>query len=307
MAIAWNADTEETLCRLWLDGKTMREIGAEMHLSRHAVSGKVHRMNLPARRSPIRRENAPRREIVRVMFPDNDLDVIAAACNQIPGPPVDGGWVRMIAGNLNVPRSPEWRASHREEHRDRAARARAVIVAMGVERGEVAATPERKALVTELFPDTELDTIIRRVNALPGPAMNRASVRTLADRMGVRRSDGWKGRVRIAVTRPAPRPAATPTPPPAPRIAVTRPAHDFGRFFEPDAELPARPRIAPSPTFRIGAIGAAPTCQWIDGEVGMGRMPVLCGAESDAGVSWCGLHRARVFHRVRDQRADAAA
>lgn len=64
--------TEETIARLrelWAEGHSTAEIGRRMGISKNAVVGKAHRLNLTARPSPIRREgetppqrpSAPRR------------------------------------------------------------------------------------------------------------------------------------------------------------------------------------------------------------------------------------------------------
>jgi GcrA cell cycle regulator len=56
--------TEETIARLralWDEGHSTAEIGRRMGITKNAVVGKAHRLNLPARPSPIRREaHAPR-------------------------------------------------------------------------------------------------------------------------------------------------------------------------------------------------------------------------------------------------------
>jgi GcrA cell cycle regulator len=57
--------TEELIARLralWAEGHSTAEIGRRMGISKNAVVGKAHRLELPARPSPIQRsEAAPRR------------------------------------------------------------------------------------------------------------------------------------------------------------------------------------------------------------------------------------------------------
>ena len=57
--------TEETIARLralWAEGHSTAEIGRRMGISKNAVVGKAHRLQLTARPSPIRRgDEAPRR------------------------------------------------------------------------------------------------------------------------------------------------------------------------------------------------------------------------------------------------------
>jgi GcrA cell cycle regulator len=52
----WSAEAIERLKALWAEGHSTAEIGRRMGISKNAVVGKAHRLNLPARPSPIRRE-----------------------------------------------------------------------------------------------------------------------------------------------------------------------------------------------------------------------------------------------------------
>ncbi len=58
----WNEEAIARLRALWAEGHSTAEIGRRMGVSKNAVVGKAHRLNLPARPSPIRREagQAPR-------------------------------------------------------------------------------------------------------------------------------------------------------------------------------------------------------------------------------------------------------
>ena len=51
----WNEETIARLRALWAEGLSTAEIGRRMGISKNAVVGKAHRLNLPARASPIRR------------------------------------------------------------------------------------------------------------------------------------------------------------------------------------------------------------------------------------------------------------
>jgi hypothetical protein len=51
----WSYSDMRILRRLWLVGKTTREIGEKIGCSKNAVIGKAHRMGLPDRPSPIKR------------------------------------------------------------------------------------------------------------------------------------------------------------------------------------------------------------------------------------------------------------
>jgi GcrA cell cycle regulator len=59
----WSDETIGRLRALWAEGLSTAEIGRRMGVSKNAVVGKAHRLNLTARPSPIRRdgEKTPRR------------------------------------------------------------------------------------------------------------------------------------------------------------------------------------------------------------------------------------------------------
>ncbi|MBR0684251.1 GcrA cell cycle regulator, partial [Roseomonas eburnea] len=56
----WTTEAIERLKALWAEGHSTAEIGRRMGISKNAVVGKAHRLNLSARPSPIRRDAAPR-------------------------------------------------------------------------------------------------------------------------------------------------------------------------------------------------------------------------------------------------------
>lgn len=53
----WADETIERLRKLWDEGLSTAEIGRRLGVSKNAVVGRAHRMNLPARPSPIRYAN----------------------------------------------------------------------------------------------------------------------------------------------------------------------------------------------------------------------------------------------------------
>lgn len=60
----WTEDAISRLRALWAEGHSTAEIGRRLGVSKNAVVGKAHRLDLPARPSPIRRDGsgaAPRR------------------------------------------------------------------------------------------------------------------------------------------------------------------------------------------------------------------------------------------------------
>jgi len=56
----WTTEAIERLKALWAEGHSTAEIGRRMGISKNAVVGKAHRLTLPARPSPIRRDALPR-------------------------------------------------------------------------------------------------------------------------------------------------------------------------------------------------------------------------------------------------------
>jgi GcrA cell cycle regulator len=52
----WTPEAIERLRALWAEGHSTAEIGRRMGITKNAVVGKAHRLNLSARPSPIRRE-----------------------------------------------------------------------------------------------------------------------------------------------------------------------------------------------------------------------------------------------------------
>ncbi|HSU06852.1 MAG TPA: GcrA family cell cycle regulator [Acetobacteraceae bacterium] len=57
----WTEDTIQRLRALWSDGLSTAEIGRRLGISKNAVVGKAHRLELSARPSPIRRDGSPPR------------------------------------------------------------------------------------------------------------------------------------------------------------------------------------------------------------------------------------------------------
>ncbi len=54
----WNEESIGKLRTLWAEGLSTAEIGRRLNISKNAVVGKAHRLNLPARPSPIRRQES---------------------------------------------------------------------------------------------------------------------------------------------------------------------------------------------------------------------------------------------------------
>ncbi|MBN8899967.1 MAG: GcrA cell cycle regulator, partial [Rhodospirillales bacterium] len=57
----WSDETIARLRDLWAEGHSTAEIGRRLGVSKNAVVGKAHRLDLPARPSPVFHRNLPRR------------------------------------------------------------------------------------------------------------------------------------------------------------------------------------------------------------------------------------------------------
>jgi GcrA cell cycle regulator len=117
----WNEETIARIRALWAEGHTTAEIGRRMGISKNAVVGKAHRLNLPARPSPIRRtpgekRSAPRLTVRRVTGPT--LPVLESMARQplkvpvvlrpVPMQPRPVGRVSSCCWPLGEPGRPEF-------------------------------------------------------------------------------------------------------------------------------------------------------------------------------------------------------
>jgi GcrA cell cycle regulator len=59
VASVWTGERLEQLTKLWGQGLSITQIGLKLGVTRNAVVGKVHRVGLPKRQSPIVRSNKP--------------------------------------------------------------------------------------------------------------------------------------------------------------------------------------------------------------------------------------------------------
>ncbi len=59
--MAWTPEKIKLLKKLWQKGKSTVEIGRELGMSKNAVVGKVHRLELSARPSPIKKQTNPQK------------------------------------------------------------------------------------------------------------------------------------------------------------------------------------------------------------------------------------------------------
>jgi GcrA cell cycle regulator len=93
----WSEDVIAKLRALWSEGLSTAEIGRRLNISKNAVVGKAHRLNLPPRPSPIRRTDGaspaaraplPRRAQGPTLPPlSSAMGVAAPALRPIVSPP----------------------------------------------------------------------------------------------------------------------------------------------------------------------------------------------------------------------------
>ena len=93
----WTDETIVRLRSLWDEGHSTAEIGRRLGVTKNAVVGKAHRLNLPARPSPIRRASGgavpPRRSSVRRVSGPT-LPALASASTPLRVEPVRSDSVR---------------------------------------------------------------------------------------------------------------------------------------------------------------------------------------------------------------------
>ena len=101
----WNDETIARLRELWAEGLSTAEIGRRMSVSKNAVVGKAHRLNLPARPSPIRRDGAgaaarppAARRVTGPTLPPLSASVMAPSVAPSVAAPVARQAARPVAG-----------------------------------------------------------------------------------------------------------------------------------------------------------------------------------------------------------------
>jgi GcrA cell cycle regulator len=85
----WADETIGKLRELWAEGLSTSEIGRRLGVSKNAVVGKAHRLELPPRPSPIRRDGtggAPRRSTPRRVAGPTLPPLKSTTLGAIPGP-----------------------------------------------------------------------------------------------------------------------------------------------------------------------------------------------------------------------------
>lgn len=67
--MSWTPEKIKQLKKLWQKGKSTVEIGKELGMSKNAVVGKVHRLALDSRPSPIKKSNMPSKRPNKIKKP----------------------------------------------------------------------------------------------------------------------------------------------------------------------------------------------------------------------------------------------
>lgn len=92
--MSWTPEKIKQLKKLWAKGKSTVEIGRELGISKNAVVGKVHRLELDARPSPIKKATAPAPKPQKIKLSNNKgymtlLDLKLNSCRWPIGEPKD--------------------------------------------------------------------------------------------------------------------------------------------------------------------------------------------------------------------------
>ena len=97
MTLEWTAERTRALKELWKEGLSTSEIGRRLGLTKNAVIGKAHRLALPRRPSPIRRQ-VREAEVIR-------LDALSTGmCSWPEGEPGTRGF--RFCGKPTLPGKP---------------------------------------------------------------------------------------------------------------------------------------------------------------------------------------------------------
>lgn len=92
--MSWTPEKIKQLKKLWAKGKSTVEIGRELGISKNAVVGKVHRLELDARPSPIKKATSPAQKPQKTKLSNNKgymtlLDLKLNSCRWPIGEPKD--------------------------------------------------------------------------------------------------------------------------------------------------------------------------------------------------------------------------
>jgi GcrA cell cycle regulator len=129
----WTLEAIDRLRKMWAEGLSTAEIGRRMGVSRHAITGKAHRLNLSTRPSPIRRDPAEPRHLTmgrRTTLPKIETAAVAGVVTDEPPPPAAGALpgkqpatttqrVTKCCWPIGEPRTPDFRFCEAEPAPDK--------------------------------------------------------------------------------------------------------------------------------------------------------------------------------------------
>jgi GcrA cell cycle regulator len=104
MAIDWTSDRIKTLMALWAEGISTLEIGRRLGVTKNSVVGKVHRLGLPKRQSPI--SSSPRTP--RVTKPTAPIRIRPQTV------PISANMVKMEKLTIGMCKWPEGEPGHED-------------------------------------------------------------------------------------------------------------------------------------------------------------------------------------------------
>ena len=103
--MVWTEDKIKKLKKLWSVGKTTAEIAKNLGMSKNSIIGKVHRLNLTVRPSPIKSEAKPKKvSPVKKMGAIHLIDLKINTCRWPIGDPKDEDF--HFCGEQTVPGKP---------------------------------------------------------------------------------------------------------------------------------------------------------------------------------------------------------
>ena len=112
-AFTWNAATDQQLRTLWELGTSTKQIGVEMGITKNAAVGRAHRLNLPARKSPIPVRDMSK-EQMQALTEARERKALAAAEPSASPPAEPAAAVQLAAvvpvAEATVSLNPDWSA-----------------------------------------------------------------------------------------------------------------------------------------------------------------------------------------------------
>ena len=296
----WTDEVINQLRGLWAEGHSTAEIGRRLGVTKNAIVGKAHRLDLPARPSPIRRdpnaEPVTRVTVRRVegpTLPPLPSAVAETAFEALPPMASAGMLVPVVEQARGVASAGMTGAGMVSAGMTGAGMVSAGMVSVGMATAGLASAGATTAGVATAGVDSVFEQPASGPSASGQPAAETAPAAVEAKAAPPVEIQG----AAVRLTRPEPvrvplplglRPAA---------VAVSRPVAVPPR---PLPGLASRP-LSTGP--RIS--GRVVTCCWPIGEPGTKDFH-FCDVPSEPGRPYCEDHVKVAYVRVRDRREDAA-